>query len=165
MRADNPLKLNDLRIEDLYWIAGFLEGEGTFCRCGGTIQISASQVQKEPVEKLYKLLGGFLAHIERKNVSPKWNNYWRWGAYGETAELCMKAIFSLMSTKRKNKISEVLSWYASRPGRNFAKSGRKTCRKSLHQWNDANTYVDSRGMKTCRLCREIAYQNRRLIFN
>ncbi len=153
------LKLNDLRLEDLHWIAGFLEGEGSFCRCGGTITVVASQVEKDPIDKLHNLLGGSVLYIKRDH--PKQSNYYRWGTYGETAELIMKAVFPLMSTKRKNKISETLAWYASRPGRNFVKSGRKTCRKELHQWNNENTFVDSRGMRTCRLCERASRKIRR----
>lgn len=159
------MKLNDLRLEDLHWIAGFLEGEGTFCRCGGTITIAVSQVNKEPIDKMFLLLGGGILFIERKNQNPKWSDYHRWTVYGETAEMLMKAVFPLMSTKIKNKISEVLSWYASRPGRNYSKSGRKTCRSGLHKWNTENTYIDSRGMRTCRRCYEIAYKKRKLAIN
>lgn len=169
------MQINDLRLEDLHWIAGFLEGEGSFCKNihksdgGGTISVSASQVNKEPIDKLYNLLGGGIIYIERKNQNPKWQDYWRWSIFGEGAELLMKIVYPLMSTKIKNKVSEILSWYASRPGRNFAKSGRKTCRKGLHQWTDKNTFIDSRRMRTCRLCRENSYKRRQelksLIFN
>ncbi len=153
------LTLNDLRLEDLHWIAGFLEGEGCFGRCGGTVHVTASQVEKDPIDKLHNLLGGNVIYIRRDH--PKQSNHYRWSAYGETAELIMKAVFPIMSTKRKNKISETLAWYASRPGRNFVKSGRKTCRKGLHQWNDENTYVDSRVMRTCRLCERASGKIRR----
>ena len=156
------MEINDLRLEDLHWIAGFLEGEGTFGRCGGTIIVAASQVNKEPVDKLYNLLGGSVLYLERINQNPKWNNCYRWTIYGENAELLMKVIFPIMSIKIKNKISEILSWYASRPGRNFAKSGRKTCRKGLHLWTDKNTFINYRGIKTCRLCNNLAQERYRI---
>lgn len=154
------MKTNDLRLEDLHWIAGFLEGEGTFCRCGGTINVSVSQVQKEPLERLFNFLGGNIICVTPNNPNRK--TYYKWDIFGETAEILIKTVFSLMSPKRKNKISEVLSWYASRPGRNFVKSGRKTCRKGLHQWNDTNTFVDYRGKRTCRLCNRLAQERYRV---
>jgi len=142
--------MNDLRIEDIYWIAGFLEGEGSFMRCGGTITVQAAQVQKDPIDKLVDLCQGRVGYYERDN--PKHNNYYRWAIYGEAAELVMKAIYPIMSSKRKAKIGELLSWYATRPGRNFVKSGRKMCRKQLHEWTEANTFIHSNGGRTCRPC-------------
>ena len=147
------MEYNELRIEDLYWVAGFLEGEGSFCRCGGTIQVSASQVEKDPIDRLSKLFNGNVLYAERDHsINPTWSNYYRWCVYGENAELIMKAIFPIMSPKRKNKISELLSWYASLPGKNFAKSGRKTCRSGRHSWVEENLGTKYNGGRFCRLC-------------
>lgn len=153
------MKTKDLRTEDIYWTAGFLEGEGSFLKNGGTIAVSCSQVEKEPVEKLYLLFGGHLNFIERKNKNPKWNNYYQWAIYGEVAEDLMKLIFLIMSPKRQGQIKKALDWYVTRPGRNYQKSGRKLCRKGLHVWEDQNIYFGKNGRKICKACCRIS-QNR-----
>ena len=57
-------RINSLSIEKIYWIAGFLEGEGCFQRSGNTISVVASQVE------LHAQYGGVFpemasrAHIE-----------------------------------------------------------------------------------------------------
>ena len=53
-------------LNDLYWSAGFLEGEGAFMKNGtGGIVVTASQVQKEPLDRLYKLFGGGMNTFSR----------------------------------------------------------------------------------------------------
>ena len=157
-------KIDKLNLIDLYWIAGFFEGEGTFCRNGGTITVAVSQVNKEPIDKLYKLLGGRVNLIDRSKHtinSPKWSNYYRWTVYGEAAELVMKRVYPIMSKKIQNKITNLLSWYSSRPNRRFYISGRKFCQSGLHQWNDENTFVNYKGQRTCRLCNDLAQKRYR----
>lgn len=150
--------MNNLRIEDIYWAAGFLEGEGSFMKnrnkndCG-TIIVSCSQVQKEPIDKLLFIFKcGNISFYERKNSNKKWSDVYIWRAYGEYAEDIMKLIYPIMSEKRKDQINTCLSWYALRHGKNFQKSGRKTCRSGRHEWTNENTFIDSRGKRTCRLC-------------
>jgi hypothetical protein len=35
-----------VNVNDLYWAAGFIDGEGSFSKCGGTIAASAVQVDR-----------------------------------------------------------------------------------------------------------------------
>ena len=142
----------DIPLNELYWVAGFLEGEGSFCKCGGTIQVAASQVQKEPIDRLYKLLGGGLNVFHAKNI--KSGTYNRWNIYGKKAEALMKLLFPIMSPRRQNQITMALAWYASCPGVNFTKSGRKVCRKG-HAWTKENIYIErSTGSRYCKICRD-----------
>jgi len=145
--------MNSVKLTDLHWVAGFLEGEASFSKCGGTITVQAAQVEKQPVDKLHELCGGRINYFERDN--PKWKNYYRWAVYGEEAEIVMKAIHPIMSPRRQARIEELLAWYSTRPGRNFQKSGRKTCRKQLHDWNDENTFINSHGSRSCLVCTRI----------
>jgi len=137
-------------LNELYWIAGFLEGEGSFTRCGGTIAVNASQVQREPLDRLQKLLSGSINRYMRDEI--KGFFYYRWQIYGIKAEELMKILFPIMSPKRQNQISLALAWYASRPGRNFRKSGRTTCRSGLHQWVPENI-EEVYGARYCRICK------------
>lgn len=141
----------DLRIEDLYWLAGFLEGEGSFGRCGGTVQVTATQVQREPIDRIFSILKvGNISIFLRKEVTG--NTYHRWCCYGEHAELLMKILYPIMSPRRKDQINQCLSWYATRPGKNYVKSGRKTCRKGLHRWIPENLGHKKNGVPFCIIC-------------
>jgi hypothetical protein len=158
---------DNVPLNELYWIAGFLEGEGTFVRCrnklknglisrGGTITVVASQVQKNPLERLQKLLGGNIHYYIRNKE--KGFFYYRWQIFGEKAEALMKILYPLMSPNRQNKMSLALAWYASRPGRNWMKSGRKICRKGLHPWIPENI-VEVYGKRYCRICKTIRQED------
>jgi hypothetical protein len=149
----------NIPLNELYWIAGFLEGEGNFSRCGGTIVVSATQVQKEPLDRLHNLLSGNIAqysHKNRLNCQP----FYRWQIYGKKAEELMKAIFPIMSPKRQTKITACLVWYDSRPGNNWIKSGRKLCRKGLHEWIPENIILWGKG-RYCLACKNEWQRKRR----
>ena len=108
--------------KDLGWIAGFLEGEGSFGRCGSTISVSASQVQKYPLEVMSKLVGGNLNTYQqilddKKTIMV----YHRWQVYGMRAVEVMLSIYHLMSPKRKCQIEKTLSFWVTRPGNNSTK--------------------------------------------
>jgi len=62
-------------IKQIFWIAGFLEGEGCFSSTRSTSHVTATQVQKEPLEKLHKFLGGSLCVFSRSAVNG--NFYYR----------------------------------------------------------------------------------------
>lgn len=106
------IKLN-LSQTDLGWIAGFLEGEGSFCKCGNTIMVCASQVQKEPLERLYQLLGGGINEYSSSNYIG--NIIYRWCAYGPKAAEIMLEVYHLMSSKRKEQIKDTLLEWGNKP--------------------------------------------------
>jgi hypothetical protein len=158
----------NISLLDLHWLAGFLEGEGSFTRqrrktnCGqesGSISVSVSQVQREPLERCQKMCGVGKIKGEYRN-NPNHSNYYRWTLHGENAAELMKLVFGLMSPKRQNQISIALSWYASLPGKNYMKSGRKFCRQGTHPWSGDNIRFDHRGRTFCHACK-MAWQQRK----
>ena len=93
-------------IKELYWIAGFLEGEGCFYYSNSSV-ISANQVQQEPLLRLQKLLGGSLY---RAKARPKpCQRIYVWTITGQRAVAIMMTVFSLMSPKRKKAITKAIS--------------------------------------------------------
>jgi len=92
-------------------LAGFLEGEGSFDRSGGSSRISAHQVNREPIDWLLDLFGGAAKRYHPKQSathksqpSPVWN----WYVSGSRARGVMMTIYSLMSAKRKEQIRRAL---------------------------------------------------------
>jgi hypothetical protein len=114
---------------ELAWAAGFLDGEGNF-RCSHgihkgkypriTLEFSAAQVPREPLDRLAAVLGGRVNGPYKSN-KPNKQPYHRWSmqAYQE----CKKTMFRLLpyvcSIKRDqmlNAWSDFLEYQAQRKG-------------------------------------------------
>lgn len=108
-------------IMEIHWIAGFLEGEGSFTASRGsngypTARVEANQNQKEPLEKLHRLLGGSLRRrggktVRFKNRSREYEqrDYWSWYAHQARARGIMMTVYSLMSPRRQDQIRNVFA--------------------------------------------------------
>ena len=98
-------------MKELYWAAGFLEGEGSFYfGKPSKLLVQAAQVQKEPLERLQKFFGGNLRFCDFANRSPKASPYWVWNvASPSKAAGIMMTLFSLMSPRRQEQIKKALS--------------------------------------------------------
>jgi hypothetical protein len=103
-------------IAQLYWAAGFLEGEGWFSRgANGTEVVGVKQVQREPLERLVTLFGGKIALHEQwpgggvKSRQPVHT----WQIHGHRARGVMFTLFAMLSPKRRAEIRRALL-YAGR---------------------------------------------------
>ena len=81
----------------LYWVAGFLEGEGCFRPPPKSACISASQVQLEPLLKLQSICGGSVYLMKRKKSQLNHQPAWRWNVNGRPAAEWAMTLYSLMS--------------------------------------------------------------------
>ena len=98
---------------ELYWAAGFIEGEGCFLYPpGGTQIVEVRQVQKEPLERLAHIFNTHGSVISGKRDS----RIWRWTISGCKARGIMMTLYLLMSPKRQNKIREILQAWKKAPG-------------------------------------------------
>lgn len=91
-------------IRDLEWIAGFLEGEGSFGYNSGSGQVGVSQVNLEPLTRLLNLLGGNIYPVKLNNKNPNWNDAYAWHITGSRARGVMMTVYPLMTEKRKHQI-------------------------------------------------------------
>ncbi len=137
---DGQQKENDMAIsvKDIAWAAGFLEGEGCFAS-GKNVHkdrvpsVTAAQVDIEPLEKLQRILGGYIRPGSPvKNQSP----YWNWGVYGRQAVGVMYTIYPLLSHRRQERIRVSVGWWSNRP---VHVSLRRYC-PTGHEYSDWNTY-------------------------
>ena len=97
-------------IRDLEWAAGFLEGEGSFYGQegkGGSQNVSANQVNSEPLARLLMMFGGRL--MSRPRTTETSNDYWAWSATGPRARGIMLTLFLLLSKKRQDQITKALT--------------------------------------------------------
>jgi hypothetical protein len=108
--------------KELYWAAGFIEGEGCFStykrRITIDFRIVVSQVEIEPLIHLQNLFGGTIHRIKRKAKGCGYIHTWQ--LYNAKARGLAMTLFSLMSTKRQNQIRVMLSnpWYPQLRGTN-----------------------------------------------
>jgi len=141
--------MNDV---ELGWVAGFLEGEGCFQgRCKGAVLVSASQVQREPLERLQTLIGGPIRIYPQKN--PKHQPFHRWHVLGDVAVDLMLEIFHLMSPKRREQMEAILKRWSSSTGTGSVQRSRTHCPKG-HEYTPENTYRQPSKPNTrkCKIC-------------
>src|SRR3990167_8905889 len=101
---------------NIAWAAGFLEGEGSFYSPGPNTcpTVRASQVQKQPLEKLQKLFGGIIRLVNRHIPTSK--AIYDWQCHGPRAAGIMMTIFQFMSPKRKEQIGKTFSRWKNPKG-------------------------------------------------
>ena len=101
-------------ITQLYWAAGFLEGEGNFSsqlsRGSVNYSVSAKQVNPDPLCLLVCLFGGTISYSTRENENTMVNSQpiFRYCVSGARARGIAMTLYSLMSSKRKAQIFGML---------------------------------------------------------
>lgn len=142
-----------MKVEQLYWAAGFIDGEGSFGRHGGTIGIQVVQVDKWHIDKLIDIFGGNLNIFSRKEV--KGSIYHRWAVYGPRAVVIMRQLHPLLSPRRQSRIEGLIDGWEFRRRKENHKRQYFPC---THK-KEETTFVNSKGYKECRKCKTEA--NRR----
>lgn len=95
-----------MKLSDIYWTAGFYEGEGCCIINNNSPIVSISQKQKWPLEKLQALWKGKI--YEGKN---KTGGYYIWTISGTHALELIFTIYVLLSPEKKYQIVNSLSYF------------------------------------------------------
>lgn len=108
-----------LRMVDLGWAAGFMEGECSFIAGNNkfkTPMLTCPQKCREPLDLLAKLFP-INGKISRKGLSGKYiNPMYVWTVSGAYAVSIMFTVCSLMSKRRQEQIRNAIShWRTTRP--------------------------------------------------
>ena len=130
---------------DIGYVAGLLEGEGTFGKHGGSIGLIVSMTDREPIEKIAALLkrpvylGKFLPSGKQVYIT---------SATGNNAAAWMMTIYPLMSPRRQAKIRTMLAVWKAQPGVLPARTptchpkrkhlSRGFCGSCYHRWHMDN---------------------------
>lgn len=99
-RKKTPLASLSPSLADLSWIAGFMEGEASFTFSGTAPQVAVGQVQREPLERLSRWLGGKVHEYKRIHS---------WKVSGGRARGVMMTMYPFMSPRRKGQIITALT--------------------------------------------------------
>lgn len=112
-KATVPHAIRKPTTNELWWAAGFLDGEGTF-RCreakgGGGQIVSAAQKDPELLDRLAEIFGGrhgkYLSSISRKG---KRFNINIWTINGGRARGVMLTLYKFLSKKRQEEIRRAI---------------------------------------------------------
>ena len=147
-----------ISLKDIYWAAGFLEGEGSFRSKTSSPEVSAEQVQKQPLERLTEFFGGRI-YIKKRSPNPKVQPCWRWSIRSSRAIGLMMTLYALMSPKRKLQIYNGLrNWRSKIPAARY----RTHCPKG-HPLPTQKAFLGLRGGRRCRKCaKEYREKHRRI---
>ena len=101
---------------DLYWAAGFLEGEGCFGAYPIQPLVTACQVAREPIDQLQRIFGGTISCARRATQKDQWV----WKVYSRRAAAVMMTLYVLLSPRRQTKIEQILTDWKGLPARRRA---------------------------------------------
>lgn len=111
-------------LSDIYWLAGFLEGEGSFNiyrHSNGTskvFRITASSTDADTIDKVSKIIHGFGKFTSYHNGDSSRKRVYQYSLVGNLAIQWMMTLYPLMSTRRRSQIKVVISiWKAYSPHR------------------------------------------------
>lgn len=99
---------------DIAWLAGLLEGEGTFYvrkrTCGDkqykNIGIQVMMTDKEPIERVAALLGGSVSVQAKPTVTGK--SIYRTGLHSWRSAGWMMTLYPLLSPRRQQQVRQCL---------------------------------------------------------
>ena len=134
-------------LKELYWAAGFLEGEGCFGHHNGYQYVDGSQKQEWPLRRLQKLFGG---HIMCKQKAPF---MYCWRVYGTRARGIVMTLYPLLSPRRQATIREALQLWKAKPN--------GTYRQRLLHRDEILAEYDN-GVKIFKLCKKYNIQRSRI---
>ena len=103
---------------DVAWLAGLLEGEGTFFRPRryGTLRVVLGMTDRDIVERAASLVGRpSVYEAKRKNKKPHHKTQYWWMLTGHSAAAVMMTIYSFMGERRRTKIQQLLEEWRSTP--------------------------------------------------
>jgi hypothetical protein len=115
-----------MKTKDIYWIADFLDGEGSFMYQGGSPKVQVCQKDKELLERLETLLPGGRFHYIKKGAGreKRKTGIWRWDYSGIKAAGLMMTLYTLLSSRRQVRIRQQLSLWKMKGPRFGKRKGR-----------------------------------------
>lgn len=111
--------MSELRIKEIAWIAGLLEGEGCFLSpkgryCSPIIQLIMTD--KDVMIKAAKILGTkkvIKCKQDTRGKNPK--QLYRTNVYGSRAIQWMMTLYTLLGERRQMKVREIIEAFKTRP--------------------------------------------------
>lgn len=108
---------------ELYWAAGFIEGEGYFSINRGktkyghrpgwiNARVGACQQETEPLERLLAMFGGSIRTMKQAGITKSYRSnkdMHEWNAHGSRGRGVMMTLYPLLSKRRQARIQEIFA--------------------------------------------------------
>jgi hypothetical protein len=100
--------------KDLYWFAGWMEGEGSFCAgppsSPNNCRLLGASTDLDIIQKISKILNiNYILLPKRKSDLPHYKPVYRFKISGTPAVLLMKQIKPLMGLRRQEQIDKAIA--------------------------------------------------------
>jgi len=110
---------------DIAWLAGLIEGEGSFIWGKTTPTISVQMSDKDVLERAAKLMGVEVRGPRFPKGKPTYKPIWAIYLAGPQAVGWMLTLYSFMGERRRAKIEDNLAKWKAQPGFPKASRGRR----------------------------------------
>lgn len=102
LTPEGIVPMQDHLTNEVYWVAGFFEGEGTIVSSRGQLRMAAGQNYREPLERVQAVLGGGIC-------KQKYRDYYMWHL-GKRAdvEAAISLLGPLLSERRREQIAAAI---------------------------------------------------------
>lgn len=138
--------------QELAWVAGILEGEGSFVFNGKYIRVSASMTDLDVLQKVQIILGG---NLIKNKAYEGWKQSWTWYINTNAAVECMKKVLPFLCTRRTEQVVKALSLW------NQKQNALKAKRDSLDERNKAVCEMRRLGLSNNEVAKKLDLTNRR----
>ena len=102
-----------MRMIDIHWLAGLLEGEGSFT-CGSSLTIRVGMTDEDIVRRASEILDGSFSTTGRLTVTGK--TVYQCYLHGSGAYSWMITLYLLMGKRRKEQIKTAVRQWFAKPG-------------------------------------------------
>lgn len=103
-------------IKDVAWLAGLLEGEGTFGYFNGTPTIQIAMTDRDVIDRAAKTMG---IKVRAPWTPKRGKTVYKCGACGVKAVSWMMTLYSLLGERRRNKVMPVIQKWLESPKQTY----------------------------------------------
>lgn len=99
--------------EESSWLAGIIEGEGSFIiKARGAVVVAVTMTDLDVLERIkeYAKFGTIYFITKRKE---HWKDSWKYMAFGENAYILTKRVLPLMLNRRRDQAQKLINSYES----------------------------------------------------
>lgn len=138
---------------DLHWLAGWLEGEGTFyLGKQSDLLVVGATTDEDVAHRACDILGGVICGPYSNKRRPSSKPHWQVRVHRRSeAAGWMMTLYSIMGRRRREKIRECLMAWRAKTPRPHPNSLKTHCLR-WHEFTSENTRVGKNGGRLCRTC-------------
>lgn len=134
------------------WLAGIFEGEGTIIMTKGThVRLVIGMTDRDVIERIEALVP-MPTGPRTKKQEAHYKEQWIWYTQrGPTVKVVLEAMLPWLGERRRARALAALALLGTRkPPGHYGRS--KTHCPQGHPYDEENTYVNAKGLRSCKIC-------------